>query len=78
MAIGTIAMELKQRQELVQAFQKALADRSADRSGKPNVDYMLGYMIQMLQDLAGDSELVADRIRGHEQLLREKITISIT
>ena len=71
-------MELRPEQVLIQAFQKALADRSADRVGKPSEAYMLGYMIQMLTDMAVESPYVAEKLQGHMELLNQKITIRTT
>lgn len=68
-------MELRPEQVLIQAFQKALADRSADRVGKPSNDYMLGYVMGMLQTLAEENPSVTEKLQSHLALLNQKNNI---
>ena len=50
----------------------ALAERSADKQGKPSMEYMLGYMVGMLQTMAEDIPEVAETIQGHLNELNVK------
>jgi hypothetical protein len=69
---------MKTSATLLHAFQGALAERSADRIGKPSETYMLGYMVQMLTDMAEESPYVTEKIQGHLDLLNQKLTIKTT
>jgi len=67
---------MRTSQTLLQAFQMALAERSANRAGEPSKDYMLGYLMGMLETMAEDIPEASDRIQGHLNVLNENIRSS--
>lgn len=67
---------MRTSQTLLQAFQMALAERSSNKQGEPSKDYMLGYLMGMIQTMAEDIPEVADRIQGHLNVLNENIRSS--
>lgn len=58
---------------LIQAFLSALADRASDKNGVPSKDYMIGYLIGMLQGMAEDSPYAAEAIQEHLNDLNLKL-----
>lgn len=67
---------MRTSQTLLQAFQMALAERSADRAGEPSKDYMLGYLMGMLETMAEDIPEASDRIQGHLNELNQTLRSS--
>ena len=61
---------------LLNAFQMALAERSSNPAGVPSKDYMIGYMVGMLQSMADDIPEATETIQGHLNQLNQQLRIS--